>query len=86
MNSSSVKPAEAHEARGAARVLSESLKEPLRRNSLFLLATHGVIALVGSSLEIADGRYGEEAVGRRLLWCLQCCSCIPWPGWGLILD
>jgi len=49
---------------GAVRGLSESLKDPLRRNSLFLLATHGVIALVGFFFwRIADGRYGEEAVG-----------------------
>ena len=49
---------------GAVRGLFKSLNDPLRRNSLFLLATHGVIALIGFFFwRIADGRYGTEAVG-----------------------
>ena len=44
--------------------LSQALRDPLRRNSLFLLATHGVIALFGFFFwRIAEGRYGTEAVG-----------------------
>jgi O-antigen/teichoic acid export membrane protein len=50
---------------GIVRSLFQSLKDPLRRNSLFLLATHGVIALFGFFFwRIADGRYGTEAVGE----------------------
>ena len=52
-------------APGILRGLFQSLKDPLRRNSLFLLATHGVIALIGFFFwRIADGRYGTEAVGE----------------------
>jgi O-antigen/teichoic acid export membrane protein len=50
---------------GIPRATLQSLKDPLRRNSLFLLATHGVIALIGFFFWIiADGRYGTEAVGE----------------------
>lgn len=46
------------------RGVPQILRDPLRRNSLFLLATHGVIALIGFFFwRIADGRYGTEAVG-----------------------
>ena len=46
------------------RGLFQILEDPLRRNSLFLLATHGVIGLTGFFFwRIADGQYGEEAVG-----------------------
>ena len=49
---------------GFVRGLFQSLRDPLRRNSLFLLTTHGVIALIGFFFwRIADGRYGTEAVG-----------------------
>ncbi len=49
---------------GIVRGLSQSLRDPLRRNSLFLLATHGVIALFGFFFwRIAEGQYGTEAVG-----------------------
>jgi O-antigen/teichoic acid export membrane protein len=49
---------------GILRGLSSSLKDPLRRNSLFLLATHVVIALIGFFFwRIAKGEYGDEAVG-----------------------
>jgi O-antigen/teichoic acid export membrane protein len=49
---------------GVARGLFQSLKDPLRRNSLFLLATHGVIAMFGFFFwRIAEGQYGTEAVG-----------------------
>lgn len=49
---------------GIVRGLFQSLRDPLRRNSLFLLATHGVIALFGFFFwRIAEGRYGTEAVG-----------------------
>ena len=41
------------------------LRDPLRRNSLLLLATQCVIALIGFFFwRIADGRYGTEAVGE----------------------
>jgi O-antigen/teichoic acid export membrane protein len=51
-------------AAGILRGLFQVLRDPLRRNSLFLLSTHAVIALVGFFFwRIADGRYGEEAVG-----------------------
>ena len=49
---------------GILHGMLQVLRDPLRRNSLFLLATHGVIALVGFFFwRIADGRYGTEAVG-----------------------
>jgi O-antigen/teichoic acid export membrane protein len=49
---------------GFVRGLFQSLRDPLRRNSLFLLTTHGVIALIGFFFwRIADGRYGTESVG-----------------------
>jgi len=49
---------------GILRGLFQILEDPLRRNSLFLLATHGVIGLTGFFFwRIADGQYGEEAVG-----------------------
>jgi O-antigen/teichoic acid export membrane protein len=41
------------------------LRDPLRRNSLFLLATHGVIALFGFFFwRVAEGQYGTAAVGE----------------------
>ena len=47
-----------------AHGLVQYLRDPLRRNSLFLMATHGVIALFGFFFwRIAEGRYGTEAVG-----------------------
>ncbi len=47
-----------------ARGLVQYLRDPLRRNSFFLIATHGVIALFGFFFwRIAEGRYGTEAVG-----------------------
>lgn len=49
---------------GILRGASQVVRDPLRRNSLFLLSTHAVIALIGFFFwRIADGRYGEEAVG-----------------------
>lgn len=46
------------------RGLLRSLRDPLRRNSLLLLATYVVIALFGFFFwRIAEGRYGTEAVG-----------------------
>ncbi|MBN2098062.1 MAG: hypothetical protein JW753_00540 [Dehalococcoidia bacterium] len=51
-------------AAGILRGLFQVLRDPLRRNSLFLLSTHAVIALIGFFFwRIANGRYGEEAVG-----------------------
>ncbi|MDM7999087.1 MAG: lipopolysaccharide biosynthesis protein [Dehalococcoidia bacterium] len=50
---------------GVLRGFFRSLNDPLRRNSLFLLATHGVIGLAGFFFwRIADSCYGEEAVGK----------------------
>jgi O-antigen/teichoic acid export membrane protein len=50
---------------GMVRGLFQSLRDPLRRNSLFLLATHGVIAMFGFFFwRIAESRYDTEAVGR----------------------
>jgi O-antigen/teichoic acid export membrane protein len=50
---------------GILRGLFDSLKDPLRRNSLLLLATQCVIALIGFFFwKIAQGRYGTEAVGE----------------------
>jgi len=47
-----------------AHGLVQYLRDPLRRNSFFLIATHGVIALFGFFFwRIAEGRYGTEAVG-----------------------
>lgn len=47
------------------RGLSQSFKDPLRRNSLFLLATHGVIGVFGFFFwRIADMQYGTPAVGQ----------------------
>ena len=44
--------------------LLDYLRDPLRRNSLLLMATHAVIALFGFFFwRIAEGRYGTEAVG-----------------------
>jgi O-antigen/teichoic acid export membrane protein len=49
---------------GILRGASQVLRDPLRRNSLFLLATHGVIALFGFFFwRIAEGQYGTAAVG-----------------------
>jgi O-antigen/teichoic acid export membrane protein len=49
---------------GFVRGLFQSLRDPLRRNSLLLLATYVVIALFGFFFwRIAEGRYGTEAVG-----------------------
>jgi len=49
---------------GIVRGLFSGLKDPLRRNSLLLLATHGVIALIGFFFwKIATSRYGDDAAG-----------------------
>jgi O-antigen/teichoic acid export membrane protein len=49
---------------GFVRGLFQSLRDPLRRNSLFLLTTHGIIGLFGFFFwRIAEGRYDTEAVG-----------------------
>ena len=50
---------------GILRGLFDSLKDPLRRNSLLLLATQCVIALIGFFFwKIAQVQYGTEAVGE----------------------
>ena len=47
-----------------ARGLVQYLRDPLHRNSLFLLATHGVIALIGFFFwKIATSRYGDDSAG-----------------------
>ncbi len=44
--------------------LVQYLRDPLHRNSLFLLATHGVIAVIGFFFwKIATSRYGDDSAG-----------------------
>ena len=47
------------------RGLVQSFQDPLRRNSIYLMATHGVIGLFGFFFwRIAEGQYGTPAVSQ----------------------